>query len=311
MPNRKKNKITKELKNHPKSEVKFNNNNILNNKLPNHTHIHTHIHNDRINKNNHKINNTINHNVNRSLSPTFSNLQNVNTPLDSKFNVNKLENLRYTDNQAFVNDGSLLHGQKTNKTFYLIRNKRRDQVLNNSMEVYVEDLEVDGEVCKRLLKNYEINISMTNSKFINSINNVNNNNDRSSSMPSKDDSKNNINNNIKKQTSINNKKSKYENVESKYMKISLKKSQIKNESNGKLIEINEEINDIFEARARKTSDNAFNNFKPRTSSVSNSYRINTKNNPTFKKYINDKNSKSKTQKSSTSVNTRLDTNGNS
>ncbi len=64
---------------------------------------------------------------------------------------------------------------RVNKTFYLIKHKRIEQMLNSSIEVSMDD--IGGErACCRLKKLYEINMNKSGSGFING-------HERSSSMP--------------------------------------------------------------------------------------------------------------------------------
>jgi hypothetical protein len=57
-----------------------------------------------------------------------------------------------------------IEGVKTNRTFHLLRNKRIQDMIDSNMIITMDA--IGGEnCCKRLKKNYDMNISISNSKF--------------------------------------------------------------------------------------------------------------------------------------------------
>jgi hypothetical protein len=76
-------------------------------------------------------------------------------------NNNKLSHNDSSTN--FLNSGLVLEGVKTNRTFYLIRQKRMEQMLNSSLDVYADDLG-GNNACTKLRRNYDVDITRTNQR---------------------------------------------------------------------------------------------------------------------------------------------------
>jgi hypothetical protein len=95
---------------------------------------------------------------------------------------NKRE-LKYNESGNCLTSSSILNGTRLNRTFYLIKHKRMEQLLNSSVENSMHD-RGGHHACCRLKKNYELNISQ--GSITSGKNMYDRNHKRSTSMPNAD-----------------------------------------------------------------------------------------------------------------------------
>lgn len=69
-----------------------------------------------------------------------------------------------TANDTTIKQGNILEGVKTNRAFHLLRNKRIQDLMDSNMIITLDAIGGDG-CCKRLLKNYDMNISVSTTKI--------------------------------------------------------------------------------------------------------------------------------------------------